>query len=335
MLVPALVMLAVQTAATSGPDALIARLDDASWSEREAATAALRVIGDDAGAIDAAIERALQRDDLSEEQRVRLTHVAMERFRASPLGGLGVSFGPAGEGGVQIQSVVAGFPAAGMLRPGDTILAIGDDIIKGQDHLRAEILSRAPGETLPVLLRRDRTVLELALPLGAYTSLDGAAALDEQTVVWAMRLRHGRRAVGGMAVDGVGRSTTGAAWIAAAFPEGRGETSAPKEPRGPGVADGVIGLRRDAAGNWRSIWMTRDDAERALAEQERADLSRRLTSSVRRRSVLVEFERSLTARAGGAGDADTESRLARVRAEKDRIEAMLGEMSQTPGPSAP
>lgn len=311
----------------------IQRLDDPDWRVRQAATETLAEVGTDAGAAyDAAIMEALTRPDLSEEARVRLTRLAVRRFRSVELGALGVSFGAAGEGAVTIQSVVAGFPASDVLRAGDTVLAVGNEMIGGQNHLRAEILSRRPGDTLPVLVRRDRTVLELDLPLGSYTGLDAAAALDDETVLWAMTLRFAREGVAVPRPEPVGTGLKAEAWLSAAFPEGRdGRAPGGGERVSPGIALGPAGLDREAASRRRSAWATRDDAVRTVSEQLRADLGRRMTAGVRTRSVLVEFERALGDRLRRAEtEGEDASAVAATLAElRERMRALDAWLTET------
>lgn len=309
---------------------LIDDLGSASWTEREAASSALMAADRLPQGV---ILTAMAREDLSAEQRLRLTRVAAARFRNEPLGGLGVSFGNSGEGGVQIQAVVNGFPAAEILRAGDVILAIDDTVVGGQDHVRAEILSRAPGSLMPALVRRDRTVLDLRLPLGAYANLDGAASLDESTVLWAMRLRYGRS---GVTIDGPDAMGTGvgADWVAAAFPAGA--EPMPDEPgdrRGPGMALGTVGMERDLNARRRGVWPTPEEALKAVRDQRRVDLGRAMTSGVRTRSVLVEFERSLTQQIREATEAGEpagalEARLAGVRERMARLDRELTETAR-------
>lgn len=310
--------------------AWIERLGDESWSVREAATEALGVVTRaDESARDASIKEALGRADLSEEMRLRLVRVAAWRFRSAELGGLGVQFGRSGEGAVEIGLVVPGFPASGLLRPGDVVLAVDGEIVGGMEHLRAEILSRRPGETLPVWVRRDRTVQEIVLPLGSYASLQGGAALDDVTVRWAMGLRLKREGVAVERPDRVGAGLAADAWIAAAFPEGQDGTRARAVERsGPGVALGPGGADRDAGARRRGAWSTRADAARSVGEQRRMDLGLAMNAGIVARSVLVEFERALVeriagARAIGADAAGMERTLETVRARMRELDARL------------
>lgn len=326
----AIAIVMMQPGASVDVSALVERLAGDAWADREAATAAMMSTP---GLSQDAILAELARDDLNAEQRLRLTRVAAARFRTEDLGGLGVSFGASSEGGVQIQAVVNGFPAAEILRAGDVILAIEDTVVGGQDHVRAEILSRPPGSLMPALVRRDRAVLDLRLPLGAYANLDGAASLDESTVLWAMRLRYGRA---GVTIDGPDAMGTGTGedWVAAAFPAGA--EPMPDEPgdrRGPGMASGTVGMERDLNARRRGVWPTPEEAHKAVRDQRRVDLGRAMTSGVRTRSVLVEFERSLVQQIREATDAGEpagaiEARLAGVRERMARLDRELTETAR-------
>ncbi|MEL6741119.1 MAG: PDZ domain-containing protein [Planctomycetota bacterium] len=175
---------------------LVARLDHADWRVREQAEVELSDLGD---LPYRAIEDELLGDGLSPERRARLERVAAAAYRREPLGGLGVQFGGPVNGGVAIQRVIDNgrFPAAGVLQDGDVFTHVagkplvrrGDRLADGQERLRAEILSRAPGETLPVSVIRDDQQLDLDVPLGSYSDLDGARVPSAQVMLPAVRLR--------------------------------------------------------------------------------------------------------------------------------------------------
>lgn len=313
--------------------AMVDRLNAPEWVEREAAAETLATTED--VSLDA-IAAALGRADLSAEQRVRLVGIAAARFRFEPMGGLGVSFGSATEGAVQILDTVKNgrFPASDILRPADVIVAVGDTMIGGQDHLRAEILSRRPGEVLSVLVRRERVMLRLELPLGRFDELDGAASLDDETIAWATRLRLERAGISGERGAMVGSGLTGQAWVDAAFPEGRatlppGETG---ERRGAPVAVGGAADDQRTIGQ-RGFWPSRADAARSAGEQLRSDLGRRMTSGVRLRALFVEHERTLLDRIAAAPEtgedaAGLEADLARVRQSIAAVDVRLGETAR-------
>lgn len=311
----------------------IQRLADESWVVREDATEALAT--SESLSLDTVAE-ALARQDLTTEQRVRLVGVATARFRFEPMAGLGVQFGSATEGAVQILETVKNgrFPASDILRAGDVIVVVGDTMIGGQDHLRAEILSRRPGDMLSVLVRRDRAMLRLNLPLGRFDELDGAASLDDEIISWAARLRLERAGISAERAVMIGNGLNGSAWVDAAFPEGRaplppGETG---ERRGAPVAVGGAADDRRTIGQ-RGFWANRADAARSAGEQLRTDLGRRMTSGVRLRSVFVEHERTLLEQIAAAPEsgedlAGLEADLARVRQGIAAVDVRLGETAR-------
>lgn len=319
---------------------LVERLADDRWPVRETASAEL--IFSDAVTM-AELEAALRRDDLNIEQRIRLIRAAQARFRAEPMGGLGVSFGPSGEGAVQIQGVVDNgmFPAAAVIKPGDVVVAIGAEMVAGQDHMRAEILSRRPGEPLPLLVRRGREMIELRPPVGAYDNLEGAALLDDETVAWALRLRHQRAGIAGNEPARVGAGLTGAAWVRAAFPDERAPAADPDaadpnadadngERRGPPVVLGGAALNNSIPRPKQSFWTTSAVASEAVASRHRTELGRRMTAGVRVRAMLIEHERSLQNRVEQARRAGerTDGIEASLDAVRVRISTLDGRMTE-------
>jgi hypothetical protein len=316
-----------QPVSTTDFPTLVERLDDDAWLTRESATQSIAT--DDSIPLDA-IAGALGRDDLSTEQRTRLWQAALNRFRMEPKGGLGVSFQPGGEGGVRIGETIAGFPAAELLRAGDTVVSVEGRYVSGQNELRAEILSRRPGEVMGVLVRRDREVLELALPLGAYSELTGAAMLDEPTAAWALRLRLERAGAAAERIDGIGDGLGATAWIGAAFPEGG---VLPIEERGERADPSVVvpGSGTVRGRGRISFWPGPDEAMKDAGEAFRALIGRLMTERVRLRSVMVEFERSLTIaiRDGEANGEDVSSLEARLAALRERMREMDEALGET------
>ncbi|HCT45054.1 MAG TPA: hypothetical protein DF699_07570, partial [Phycisphaerales bacterium] len=78
-------------------------------------------------------------------------------------GALGVSFGTIRVGSIEIQPIPDNpeFPATMLLQDKDQIAMVGERVIDGSFSLRVEILSREPGETLPVTVVRGERVLHL------------------------------------------------------------------------------------------------------------------------------------------------------------------------------
>ncbi len=137
---------------------------------------------------------------LSAEQRSRLDHVLLERFKQAPRAGLGVQYDPQYRQGVRLASVVENFPAAGVLQAEDIVVKAGNvdlNTFMSQDAwqaLRHQILSFQPGETMDVVVLRRGQTLRLRVPLGSYTDLVNAQPLtdQDQAAAWAVRRqRHG------------------------------------------------------------------------------------------------------------------------------------------------
>lgn len=313
---------------------LLERLDSADWDERRDATDAL--IATDAIPM-SAIDEALRSDRLSPEQRVRLDLVSVQRFRREPLAGLGVQFGNQGRGAVTIQAVVPGFPAAALLQPGDVILSVGDSLngglIGGQDDLRAEILSRRPGEVMPVLIRRGNETIELDLPLGSYANLQGAAMLDDETVRAAMTRRRDReRGVIKVDANVIGSGIDMVDWVRGAFPDGTwdglvggGERRDPVVV--PGGPDGSLSMRGRRS-LLRTFWPSVEDALQESARQVQDRANRAMTDAIVLRGVYLEHERSLGNQIGeirdAGGDASAiEGSLAILREQLGALDARL------------
>lgn len=330
----ACIALLVVGSALGAPDvaALVAQLDSPEWGERQLGEERLSTVD---GVTVEDLFRAMGGDGLSVEQRTRLERAAAARFRGEPMAGLGVQFGGSSEGAVTIQSVVRGFPAGAVLQAGDVIVAVGETIVGGQDHLRAEILSRRAGDTLPLLVRRDRQLLEMDVPLGAFQNLDTAQPVDDATIARAMRLRMERRGLRGDEPDGVGAALDMEGWVGAAFPEGRdGVANDPGERRGSLVKVGGARGDEDLGVRTRGFWTTRAAALTATREALRGELGRLMTNGVRLRAVFVEHERSLTdriarAKADGGDAASLEATLERTRARMGAIDQRLGEIARS------
>ena len=91
--------------------------------------------------------------------------------------------------GVLVQATVAGFDAARVLRPNDIITSIGGRPITDRDQVSGEILSRAPGETMELVVIRGGRELELSITMGSWADLRNAAlGIDRLEMAWRYRL---------------------------------------------------------------------------------------------------------------------------------------------------
>ncbi|CAN0600112.1 unnamed protein product, partial [Laminaria digitata] len=159
------------------------------WLTRDLATIELGEL--DPGITLEMLEGYLSLSTLSQEQRSRLELACLRRFALRPKGALGVSFGTIRIGAIEVQPIPESdeFPATKLLRSGDQVAIVGDRVIDGSQSLRIEILSRDPGQTLPVTILRNEQVLHLDLPLGSFGALTGAVRMDPELLYNALSLR--------------------------------------------------------------------------------------------------------------------------------------------------
>ncbi|MEX0876516.1 MAG: PDZ domain-containing protein [Phycisphaerales bacterium] len=207
---------------------LVELLGSDSWLERDLAMIELgglhpRITLED-------LEGFLPDPDLSAEQLARLVQAARDRYMTHPKGALGVSFGTIRIGSIEVMPIQDDerFPASAMLRGGDQIAMVGDTVIDGSLSLRAQILSREPGDTLPVLVIRLGELIEMDLPLGSYDELTGAARMDPELMRMALMLRWQRLGIEVPRPESIGTDIGVDSWARAAFPEG-----AQPDPRDP------------------------------------------------------------------------------------------------------
>jgi len=241
--------------------ALIDQLDSESWQERDLALVDL--IDSDQLITLSDLESQIGNPNLSSEQRARLNLACLTRFASHPKGGLGVSFGDPRPNGVEVVPIANDprFPASAMLVPGDAIIQVGDASVTTATNLRAHILSREPGDLLPVTILRGVHTLEMQLPLGAFTQLAGAARLDPIVAQRALELRWDRLGIAYIKTSTNGSSINEDQWIAAAFPE----DTTPDPRRGsnrlvPAMVAGAQQLVRSGQGRFRrtNLWSSRD-----------------------------------------------------------------------------
>jgi hypothetical protein len=238
---------------------------------------------------------AVSMQDLSPNQLIYLKQGALARFRSKQRkGGLGVSFGTARLGHVEIQTIVGtdAFPAAAMLKPGDVVVEVAGKIVKGSEHFRAEILSRRPGDLLPVILQRDEMLISRDLPLGAYSNLTGASNIESSVLRHALTLRWDRLEIEFPIHDTLGNGIDSKDWIAAAFPDGPAATTGPVDES---VDIGIL-----IAGRGRliyagyplyprrgKVWSSEGIAQQAVLETQRMEISAQISEGFARRSQLI------------------------------------------------
>jgi len=98
----------------------------------------------------------LLREDLSDEARHQLVSVLRERILYAPRGALGIRMenAPDREGGVRITGLVPGMPAERILKPGDVVKKVGDDVVRSTADLVNAVQSLPPGVEVKVTVRR-------------------------------------------------------------------------------------------------------------------------------------------------------------------------------------
>ena len=133
---------------------LLESLGDPSWKVRSQATSELvanRFSNEQ-------LLAGLRQLDLGVEQRARVLAVLSRRILEAPSGAVGIrmSSGLGEQGGVRIEAVIEGMPAAGLLKAGDLIVAIDDQPVRRSSDLTSIVQSKLPGETITVDIKRNR-----------------------------------------------------------------------------------------------------------------------------------------------------------------------------------
>lgn len=262
---------------------LVSLLDDPSWIVREQS---MQMIGNPNEGFELSmIAPMLERDDLSAEARHRLWIASRELFGRTTKAGLGVGFGAMRDGGVEIRTVVQEvdqFPAAAMLVPGDLIVRADGQPLMESDDLRAMILSHDPGESMNVIIERGERVLDLDLPLGSYKFLRGAAPISPHIAERAIRLRWMRQGIVLPESQSIGSGISVDDWVEAGYPEEPGAFRASNARRSPRVVN--AGAGRDVHVGTGMItrgriepWSNKDNAEDAMVQARRIELSRELS----------------------------------------------------------
>lgn len=153
---------------------LLTMLNSKVLAERESATSKLRA--DDRLTFHQ-LERLLldPARTWSLESRTRLISVARERFMLTERAALGFRFGGNLTGRVVVGETYPKFPAHGVLELGDMIIEADGTPVDGRggtSAMQAIIVSRDPGDTLPLLIRRGKQKILLPVKLGRYADLD-------------------------------------------------------------------------------------------------------------------------------------------------------------------
>ncbi len=138
------------------------------------------------------LEEQLRRDDISQEQRIRLLKAASMRFSSEPRAAMGIQLSSEiNELGLKINGPVEGFDAMGKLQANDIVSVIGELPIRSSADLQAAIISRSPGEVVPVEIVRAAERLTIDIRLGAWSELSTPGGIPRASVeaAWVYRSR--------------------------------------------------------------------------------------------------------------------------------------------------
>lgn len=170
-------------------EGLIAALASPRFVDRELATHALQNLPS-VSLVE--LEAALTVDQLSLEQRRRLSAAAKLRFLTEPRAAMGITLGQITDLGLPITGTTPGFDAANRLRGGDIITSIDGVEIRSLTDLQVSIIANAPGVVVPVRFIRDGGAMEAGVELGAWRDLPQAQSTPQIEVLelaWQHRSR--------------------------------------------------------------------------------------------------------------------------------------------------
>lgn len=167
---------------------MVERLGSADASVRMAASAE---IDQNADVSLEDIEAALKREGLLLEQRRRLLGLAFKRFQDAPRAAMGVNgdLGSLSRNGAGIVNTVPGFPAARVLKSGDRVIHAAGLPVDSWDKLRRIIISRNPGDEIPITVVREGATLNLRVALGSWSGLRQGSFIEQPVLVDAWRIR--------------------------------------------------------------------------------------------------------------------------------------------------
>jgi hypothetical protein len=148
-------------------------LDSQNFSERQAASAALR----SPSFADSEVFVLLSRPELTPEQHERLLCVAQLRILEAPRPALGIQTGQLDRmgTGVTVTGVLRGMPAEGQLLPGDRIVSIDDHSIAHRGDLNRVVQAMRPGDRVRVSVVRTtdgaESQVDVAISLGSHSQM--------------------------------------------------------------------------------------------------------------------------------------------------------------------
>lgn len=187
---PPVIEKVVVTELPAGCEELIGQLSSSDFRVRQKATEQL--LADERLELPM-IERALSRGDLNAEARPRLLQVGRQLFMKTPRGAMGVQFGGNLRDRVIVGRTFEKFESSRLLEEGDMIVEAGGyklDGPGGRFALQAMIVSRDPGDKLPVVVRRGPQRVAIDIPLGKFADLENTyIPEDRMQRAWRLRCR--------------------------------------------------------------------------------------------------------------------------------------------------
>ena len=133
-------------------DALVQRLGDSSYAEREEATAELLSMSID----NTEIYAVLAQKELTPEQRHRLLSVVRERLLRAPRGAVGIKIDNRWrlQGRIVVEELLPDLPARHVLEVGDRITHIDGRLLADWNEFVDKVQSSAPGEKITLTVER-------------------------------------------------------------------------------------------------------------------------------------------------------------------------------------
>jgi len=169
---------------------LVADLSSADFHTRELATVRIR---DDKSIRLTEIESMLAKGDLPLEAHARLLTIARDRFAASPRAAMGVQFDQATlRDRIVIDDTFAPFDCHKRLEPGDILIeadGVPLNTAAGRTKIQGLIISRDPGDTMNLVVRRGAEKVTLDVKLGDFRGLPNNNVIDETRLFRAWRTR--------------------------------------------------------------------------------------------------------------------------------------------------
>lgn len=164
-------------------------LGDSELLTREQASLALR---EDARVSVGMVFDRLDRGNLSAEQRFRLMQIAWRKFTdPSKRAAMGISFDQVqvGDGPVVAQTYSV-FPSSSVIQVGDRIVEADGHKVTTLEDLKPYIISRDPGDVLPIVVERGAQRLEIDCPLGSFEMFENQRAnVNQREFLQAWRQR--------------------------------------------------------------------------------------------------------------------------------------------------